>query len=213
MKHSAFSLTEVIIVIFTIAVIAVVIIPMKIIDINQAERIAKWKDFYPELVYSFDVMKHNEKDIISEYKVDWSLNPYDFFNIYKKYLNIDTEKNISSNYSNYHHIFLNGKIIKSISKYRADEFLYLKNGMILGFTAMDRDSNNIESAPLGILLVDVNGKTKRNFIGKDVFAVLLFADKIEPMGYDASRQEMKEDCSPVGSGVKCAAYYLVGGAF
>ena len=213
MKRFAFSLTEVLILIFTIAVIAAVIFPLKIIDFNQAERIAKWKSFYPELVYSFDLMKIQEKPLIEKYKSNPDLSSKEFFNLYKKYLNVDTENNMKTDYSKYHHIFLNGKIIKSISKYRADEFLYLKNGMIIGFTASKRNSNNLKTAPLGILFADIDGKSKRNFIGKDVFVVLVFPDRIEPMGYNASRQEMKEDCSPVGSGLKCAAYYLVGGSF
>jgi len=208
-----FSLTEVLFVIFTVAVIAAAIFPLKIINHSQAEKIATWKNFYPQLEYAFDAMLSCEKNLSQTFDVDKNLNPDGFFDVFTNYLNVDKLQTQKTDFSKYHQYFLNGKIIKRISKYNADKYIVLKNGMIIGFTASKRNSENLKTAPLGILFADIDGKSKRNFIGKDVFVVLVFPDRIEPMGYNASRQEMKEDCSPVGSGLKCAAYYLVGGSF
>ena len=86
--------------------------------------------------------------------------------------------------------------------------------MIIGFTGFDRDADNVKNSPIGTIFVDIDGKNKRrNFLGSDVYAVNIYADKLEPLGSNLSRQEMKEDCSPVGTGLNCAAYYLYGGGF
>lgn len=105
---------------------------------------------------------------------------------------------------------MNGKIIRYESKYKSKQFAHLKNGIIVSFTGLKRVKTE---DPLGILFVDIDSKIKRNFLGRDVFVVLVFADRIEPYGYNSTRQTMKEDCSPVGSGLQCSAYYLVGGEF
>ncbi|MBQ2644938.1 type II secretion system protein, partial [bacterium] len=52
-KSHGFSITEVLISVLVVAIVAAIVLPMKIIDINQAERIAKWKASYVEIMYSF----------------------------------------------------------------------------------------------------------------------------------------------------------------
>lgn len=209
--NKGFSLTEILLVIFTVAVIAAAIFPLKIINHSQAEKIATWKNFYPQLEYAFDAMISCEKNLPKVFFEDKNLSPDAFFDIYTNFLNVDKQKTQKTDFSKYHQYFLNGKIIKRISKYNADKYVVLQNGMIIAFKKFDRISD--EHSPLGILMVDVNGKSRRDFIGRDVFAVLMYTDRIEPVGKNSSRQEMKEDCSPVGSGLKCSAYYLVGGNF
>ena len=86
--------------------------------------------------------------------------------------------------------------------------------MIIGFA----DSDNVPSEtplkkPLGVLFIDINGRTKRNTIGRDVFLVYVYPDGLEPVGANEPMQNLKEDCSPVGSGIKCGAYYLVENSF
>ena len=105
---------------------------------------------------------------------------------------------------------MNGKIVGKKSKYKATIFAYLQDGKLVSFVPLERIKPN---DPLGVVFIDINGKQRRNFVGRDVFPVLLFADKLEPVGYNSTRQEMKENCSPVGSGMQCSAYYLVGGSF
>lgn len=209
--NNGFSLTEVLLVIFTVAVIAAAIFPLKIINHSQAEKIATWKNFYPQLEYAFDAMISSEKNLPQTFYDNKNYNPDGFFDIFTNYLNVDKQKTQKIDFSKYHQYFLNGKIIKRISKYNADKYVVLKNGMIVAFKKFDRISD--EHSPLGVLMVDVDGKSRRDFIGRDVFAVLMYTDRIEPVGKNSSRQEMKEDCSPVGSGLKCSAYYLVGGSF
>ena len=214
MKYQGFSLTEIIITVFAIAVVAAVIFPLKNIDMNQAERIAVWKSFYPQLQYSFDIFQQKEQPFIKQYEQNNSLNPDDFFDRFAKYMNIDYSYNPNISYQQYHHFFLNGKIVKSLSKYRAHKFVKLSNGMIIGFACSENVPAEIPfKKPLGVLFVDINGKTKRNIIGKDVFLVYLYPDGLVPVGAEEPMQNLKEDCSPIGSGIKCGAYYLVGNSF
>ena len=210
MKRQGFSLTEVLMLIFTIIVIAAALFPLKIIDLNQAERIAAWKTFYPELQYSFKVMQNSEKDFVKDYSVNKDRNSDAFFCVFMSYLNIDKNKTEQADFSKYRKSVMNGKIVGKKSKYKATIFAYLQDGKLVSFVPLERVKPN---DPLGVVFIDINGKQRRNFVGRDVFPVLLFADKLEPDGYNSTRQEMKENCSPVGSGMQCSAYYLVGGSF
>lgn len=205
-----FFLTEIIMLIFTVAVIAAVLFPLKIIDVNQAERIAKWKTYYQELIYCYDVMKQSEKDFVSRYSTDAFLSSDAYFSVFSKYLGVDEEKNEKMDFKQYKKRFKNGKSIGKESKYLSTECVCLRNDIVVSFVGLEREKP--EDA-IGLLFVDIDKKIKRNFIGRDIFVVLIYADKIEPYGYNASVQEMKEDCSPVGSGLKCSAYYLMGGSF
>ena len=130
--------------------------------------------------------------------------------LFFKYLGVDSEKTEKTNFSKYRKRYMNGKMIRQISKYYSKEYKYLKNGIIISYTDLER---NTKSDPLGVLFVDIDSSMKRNFIGRDIFAVLIYTDRLEPYGFDSTRQKMKQDCSPVGSGLQCSAYYLVGGNF
>jgi len=206
----AFSLTEIALVVFLIVVLAAVLFPLNIIDRNQAQRIATWKSFYPQLLYGFDLMQKDIPNFLNAYKYDTKLSGTIFFDKFVSYMNSDFYLK-EKDYLKYRHKFYNGKIVNRYSKYRANEFVKLKNGMILAFAETDRQEN--AELPIGFLFVDLDGKCSRNLIGRDVFVVKMFADHLEPFGYGLSIQDMKEDCSPVGSGLDCAAYYLLGGSF
>lgn len=211
-KKDAFSLTEVLILIFAIVFIALVVLPMKIIDIHQAERIAAWKSAYSELDYSYKVMVQKDPEIVKLYQSNDNLNGELFFDNFLKYCNIDKEKTRLANFKNYKHWFLNGKIIKKVSNYHADKFAVLKNGILLAYSE-NTDAKGRQNEPFGILFADINGNKSKNIIGRDVFIMYMYPDRIEPLGANSSVQDLKEDCSPVGSGIKCSAYYLTGGAF
>ena len=82
LMQKGFSLTEIVMLFFTVAVIAAIIFPLKIIDINQAERIAKWKTYYSELSYCYDVMLNSEKEYINSLKEDIHKKSDDYFFVF-----------------------------------------------------------------------------------------------------------------------------------
>lgn len=207
-----YSLVELLMFLFIVAIIVVALFPLTVIEKDQAQRIAVWKDFYPELVYVQNLLKHKEPQVIEAYKDVHYLDADVYFEEYSKFLPVQNGKVVDNKH--YRYRYLNGRTVKKSSKYYAKKFVELKNGMIIGFSGFDRYADNAKNSPIGIIFVDINGKNKRqNFIGSDVYAVNMYADRLEPFGANLSRQEMKEDCSPVGTGLNCAAYYLYGGVF
>jgi prepilin-type N-terminal cleavage/methylation domain-containing protein len=210
MKNNGFSLVEILIAIFVIAAIISTMIPTKVVEKSQVERIAEWKEFYPSLLYSFDLFKNYDKSVVKAYQTDSKLDGNAFFSEYTKYLNVN--KNADINLSKYKLRYLNGKAVKNTSKYKISQIVQLEDGKIIAFTDLERDKDNISNSPLGIIFVDIDGgKLTRHYIGKDVFAINIYANRIEPVGKNYSRPEMKEDCSPLGTGMNCSAYYLFGG--
>ncbi len=213
MKRNGYSLIELLMFIFVVAIVIVALFPLTVIEKDLAQRIAVWKDFYPELIYAQKLLISEEPQVVKAYSKTSYLDGNVYFDEYTKFLPI---KKITKagELNKYKYKFLNGKNVKKNSKYHIDKYVELKNGMIIGFAKLERDADNIKNSPIGILMVDIDGqKGRRNFLGSDVFAVNLFANRLEPLGSNLSRQEMKEDCSPVGTGLNCAAYYLYGGVF
>lgn len=212
MNRRGYSLIELLMLLFVVAIIVVALFPLTVIEKDLAERIAIWKEFYPELIYSQNLLKLKEPQVVEAYKDVSYLEANVYFDEYAKFLPIKKEKILNS--KKYKYRYLNGRGIKHSSKYHADRIVELENGMIVSFAYFERDADNVKNSPIGLLLIDIDGnKARRNFIGSDVFAVKVFADRLEPLGTNLSRQEMKEDCSPVGTGLNCAAYYLYGGVF
>ncbi len=207
-----YSLIELLMFLFIVAIIVVALFPLTVVEKDQAQRIAIWKDFYPELIYAQDLFKNKESQVIKAYETTPYLEPDVYFQEFTKFMPVKDGKIINN--KNYRYRYLNGRRVKKSSKYYSHQFVELENGIIIGFAGLERDADNVKNSPIGLLFVDIDGKNKRrNFLGSDIFVVNVYAERIEPLGGNLSRQDMKEDCSPVGTGLNCAAYYLYGGVF
>lgn len=212
MNKNGYSLIELLMFLFVVAIVVVALFPLTVIEKDQAKRIAVWKDFYPELIYAQNLLKNEEPQVINAYAKEPYLDADVYFQEFVKFMPVKDGKIIDN--KNYRYRYLNGRRVKKSSKYYADKFVELENGMIVGFADFERDADNIKNSPVGLMFVDIDGNSKRrNFLGSDIYAVNVFADRLEPLGSNLSRQEMKEDCSPVGTGLNCASYYLYGGVF
>ena len=93
-----------------------------------------------------------------------------------------------------------------------DEFVIANNGVILGFNKNDSETAD-EKAPLYYVFVDINGKEKPNRIGQDIFFMSIYKDSVTALGNGKNHARLKADCSPIGRGVYCSEYYLLGGSF
>lgn len=61
------------------------------------------------------------------------------------------------------------------------------------------------------LMVDVNGNKKPNTIGKDIFTLVFKDEQLLPGGYDMTKEEIEESCSPrcnLGN-YRCGSYCMV----
>ena len=55
--------------------------------------------------------------------------------------------------------------------------------------------------------------TVTNKIGQDIFFMSIYKDKVTALGNGKNHARLKADCSPIGRGVYCSEYYLLGGGF
>ena len=64
MKNFSFSIFNIVSIFSIILLIVLILIPFNLINLEQAERIAKWKAEYEKLNYSFDLIKLHEGTIV-----------------------------------------------------------------------------------------------------------------------------------------------------
>lgn len=83
-----YSLIELLMFLFIVAIIVVALFPLTIVEKDQAQRIAVWKDFYPELIYSQDLFKNAEPQVVKAYKNTSYLEPDVYFQEFTKFLSL-----------------------------------------------------------------------------------------------------------------------------
>lgn len=175
-------------------------------DFDQAKRIAAWKSEYEKLKYCFGLVNLYEGSIIpaegiTEEQLKQRLIPY-----------FNTDGNTKVNFKKYKYTKRNRTKVRKDGPYFFDDFFQTKDSMLLSVKKADMFAVN-ENTSKFIMFVDINGIEKPNRIGKDIFFINVYADTISPAGFGADRATMKTNCSPVGSGVYCSQYYLLGGRF
>ncbi|MDD3237380.1 MAG: hypothetical protein PHV37_04715 [Candidatus Gastranaerophilales bacterium] len=212
MTKNAFTIAEIIIALFLLVVVASIFIPLNITNVSQAERVAKWKNTYEETKYSISALKAEEPEVFNELSTLSSSDSAKAFSIIKPFLNVKYDSNSLKDLKKYRYKYLNGTKVKENSHFYVDQFAILKSGVIIGFK-LNNNKSFSENSPKAIMLFDVNGIEKPNRIGKDIFGVNIFSDGVEPFGEGRSKSIIKVNCSPVGSGVMCSKYYLIGGNF
>ncbi len=180
-----------------------------LINLSQAERIAKWQTEYEELVYCFNLARIHEKNIFEDYTNN-TISSDELFEKIKPYFNLAgvRMKFIPS----YKYKKLNGKPVNKNEEFYFDKFVYAKNGILLSIKPKSGTITD-KSQPLFFMLADINGTKSPNRIGEDIFLINIYPDKVKPMGYDVPNTHLKTNCSPIGSGIYCSKYYLYGGSF
>lgn len=209
MSRKAFTIVEIVIVVFLILMVASIFIPLNISNVKQAERIAKWKNTFEESNYCFELIRAQNKDLFTATDADNSKN---IFSKMKPYLDIQDNKVSKDYFKDYKYKFLNGRKVSKYSNFYVKDFVLLQSGVILGFKLNDNRLGNPKS-PFGLMLFDINGLEKPNKFGEDIFGLYLFPDKTTPFGDGYSHSALKVNCSPIGTGVFCSKYYLIGGKF
>ena len=59
----------------------------------------------------------------------------------------------------------------------------------------------------------MNGTQKPNRIGRDIFGIFLYKNRIEAFGAELNNIELERECSNHSNGMSCSEYYLRGGKF
>lgn len=206
-NKKAFTIIEIVIVIFLILMVASIFIPLNLANVKQAERIARWKNTFDEVKYSFEMLRAQDEELFNPSK---DINSKDLFVKIKPYLNIKHDKIGSDYFQNYKYKFLNGRKVNQFSNFYFSDLAMLESGVIIGFKLNDNRSSDPKS-PFGLMMFDINGLEKPNKFGVDIFGIRIFPDRIEPFGEGRSHSALKVNCSPIGTGLYCSKYYLIGG--
>ncbi len=210
MKSLSFSIFNLISVLAIIVLTVVIIIPFNLINLEQAQRIAKWKSVYEELKYSFELVKLHEGSIIPAEDAENAINKESAKNRIFPYFNIVSDEKI--NLKKYSYRKLNGSPIKKNWQFYFNEYYEMKDGIILSIKP-NTSEKVLPEQPLYFMFIDINGTEKPNRIGQDIFFINIYSDYITALGEGKGQERLKVNCSPIGSGLYCSEYYLLGGSF
>ena len=211
MKNLSFSVFNVVSVLAIILLIVLIVMPFNLINMEQAQRIAKWKSEFEKLEYCFSLVKLHEGTIVpTEQQVGVVLTDDYMLEKIKPYFNFssDTFEKIKR----YSYRKMNGTSMDKDSQFYFDKFFFNKDGAILSLRRTTRKEFN-DKYPMFFMYVDINGLEKPNRIGQDVFFINIYKDRISALGNNKDYAKLKSNCSPIGNGLYCSEYYLLGGRF
>jgi len=211
MKKVMSNLLNIFSVIAVILIVSIIVIPFHLMNLDYAQRIAKWKSEYEQLVYSFNLIKLYEGKIVeSESETGRLLYDDYMYERIKPFFNTISD-NIKE-LPDYHYKEMNGKPVLRTDKLYFNKFMYTKDGAMLGFKKVPNTTVS-DTEPIFYMFFDINGAAKPNVMGEDIFFLNIFQNDIKAMGMEKSNICLKTNCSPVGTGAYCSAYYLLGGRF
>lgn len=212
MKSFSFSLFNIISVLSILLLIILIVIPFNLINLEQAERIAKWKSEYEKLKYSLELVNLHEGSIVPNQEEIGKIVTEDFmWNRILQYMNVEGYKKPEA-IKKYKYRKMNGTFVRRTGYYHFEKFVKTKNGVILGLNESKQEDKGINS-PLYFMFVDINGEVKPNRIGQDIFFLSIYKNHVTALGQGKSHARLKADCSPLGRGLYCSEYYLLGGSF
>ncbi len=210
MNNFSFSVFNLVSVFAIILFMIFAVCPFELIDMKQAQRIAKWKSKYEEFDYCFKLVDIYEGIIAEKNDIDEDISNKLIVSKIKTYLNLSEDSLIP--YKKYGYKRKNGRIIPMNSQFYFDKFLKCKDGSLISFKK-SHNTENKGNYPLYYMFVDINGEEKPNRIGHDIFFINIYSHEIKALGFDKEYARMKKNCSPVGSGLYCSEFYLLGGHF
>lgn len=211
MKNFSFSLFNVVSVILILVIVVLIVLPFNLINLEQAQRIAKWKSEYEQLNYCFSLVNLHEGSVIpTDSEVGKIVTDEFILDRFKPYFNL-AEVDLN-HLKKYKYRRMNGSLMPKESQFYFDKFIIDKDGTILSVKKNEREIIS-DIQPLFFMFVDINGTEKPNRIGQDIFFLNIYKDHITALGNGRDYAKLKSNCSPIGTGLYCSEYYLLGGRF
>lgn len=211
MKNLSFSLFNLVSVFLIAIIIILIVLPFNLINLDQAERIAKWKSEYEKLNYCFSLVNLHEGSIVpSQEDIGKILSDELILERIKPYFNIEDTSLV--NMRKYKYKKLNGRFVPKTSQFYFDKFIIAKDGSILSIKKRENEEKG-ENFPEFFMFIDINGEQEPNRIGQDIFFINIYKDHISALGSNRPYAKIKANCSAIGSGLYCSEYYLLGGRF
>lgn len=221
-KKLAFTLAEVLIVLGIIGIIAEMTIPGLVLNAQNKANHAMFKKIYAQLNGVFDTIRYENGGTFIGLSSDYNILRQ-AFSVYFKRLNECTFTNTRNICWHDYNVIKDYKgtiILDNDNPYSdvhdADIQTFVIADSILLQTFFDDSTNglqcNVNFGNLkycGWMRVDINGFSKPNTIGKDIYYMLILRDRIVPMGMAGSgRYEASTTCITGGTGEGCAAYVI-----
>ena len=211
MKNLSFSLFNIVSIILILVIVVLIVLPFNLINMEQAQRIAKWKSEYEQLNYCFSLVNLHEGSIIpTEEEAGKLISEEYILERFKSYFNL-AEIDLRQ-LKKYSYRKMNGGIVSKDSQFYFDKFIIDKDGTILSVKKNEHEIIS-EVQPLFFMFVDINGVEKPNRIGRDIFFLNIYRNNISALGNGRAQSKLKSNCSPIGTGLYCSEYYLLGGKF
>lgn len=211
MKNLSFSLFNLVSVFLIAIIVILIVLPFNLINLDQAERIAKWKAEYEKLNYCFSLVNLHEGSIIpSQEEAGKILTDEYILERIKPYFNFNEISFIKLN--KYKYRKLNGRFMPKTSQFYFDKFIVDKDGSILSIKKRENEEQR-ENFLEFFMFIDINGTQEPNRIGQDIFFINIYKDHISALGSNRPYSKIKANCSAIGSGLYCSEYYLLGGRF
>ena len=207
----AFNMVEIAIVICLLLTTVILCLPVIFNNSKEAKIISGWKKSYAEMQSNFEVFNVSDAEKIDTIcKSSVEEKEKELFMIISPYLNADLDKS-PAGLKSYHYRFKNGSQVPMQSIAFTRFFSYQENGNIVGFKWLDCECT--EKTPCASALFDMNGTQKPNRIGRDIFGIFLYKNRIEAFGAELNNIELERECSNHSNGMSCSEYYLRGGKF
>ncbi|MCD7879246.1 MAG: type II secretion system GspH family protein [Candidatus Gastranaerophilales bacterium] len=218
----AFTLSEVLIALVIIGVIAAITVPFIYAQYTEQERISKVKKTYSMLANAMIRVKADGGDMILDIDANNYKNVENWFNSYLKNYIIVTKicyNDTAGCWNNGNSYNMDGS-----TAYMNNSGIGIGSGIIT-FVLNDGTfiNINVQSASsvakyFGVdintkfgleIYFDINGSKKPNTIGKDIFAAVFTEEGIVPAYKSRSASQINSDCSSSGSGYTFIQKYLV----
>lgn len=211
MKNLSFSIFNIISIFVIILLIILILVPFNLINLEQAQRIAMWKSEYEKFKYSFELVKLHEGSIIPEAEEAGKIITEEY--LWQRIFPYFNFKSTSpAQIKRYRYRKMNGIVVNRDSKYYFDKFVETKHGELFGLS-QNKSEVITEKTPEYLAFIDINGIEKPNRIGQDIFFIGIYKNSVTALGHGKTHAKLKADCSPIGRGVYCSEYYLLGGSF
>ena len=220
-RINAFTLSEVLITLVVIGVVAAITLPTIIANYTEHDRIAKIRKTYTTLNNALSLSRALGGDYVFDVEANDFTTVENYFNSYlKNRLSIvktcynkkgcwnkgDTKNLNGSNvYYNRTGIGVGADIITAV----------LTDGTFINVDVYGSASiwkyfgTEVENNGL-VIFFDINGERKPNTVGKDIFPLIYSSNGIVPVYNDRTEAERKKDCSKTGTGYSCVRNYLSG---
>lgn len=225
LRKAGFTLSEVLITLAIIGIIAVLTVPNLITNYQKKQTIAKLKKAYAVLnqVVLLSYAENGSSDnfltpnlVVSEEKVREFFNIYwlPYFKIIKLYETDELPYSVryplkALNGSNYNLGFYTNYVHGRVYFLTSDNIGYFIDFMDWDYN-YDDNGNIVSAIPKysskQAIYLDINGISEPNTIGKDIFIFFLDSSKniIKPDGADAVDTALESNCSKNGLGTFCA---------